>query len=340
MCAQYLTVSTPKRPLVDDTIFKVKASHLWRSYKHSVISQCGPAAINEVTCTWVIWESFNRLFHSKKRSQAKNLLQTCQAKTVLDLLRLFAKENIFLFLFFLPPSRKFLVPIMKALILIIVLAALASSINAQNGCTTASDPENICLYGTANLNGFGDNMQQQICQAVNANPFAYPTIASYAHCEHDVRADGSDCIKFYAKYQCSGVCARCNLQLCPSYCDDYQSKCPTAAASGCFQGISCAGTPGTTPPSCVDWSIDSSKIPAGSPTTSLTTKKTSTTTTRAAATSTTHNTATTTSGNSGTSTSKTTTTSEDGSFSSASTISFGTFALVAAGLFFFVLQWF
>lgn len=164
-------------------------------------------------------------------------------------------------------------------VIALVIASCIVACSAQQGCTTALDPEKICLYGSANLNGFGGNMAQETCQAVNNNPFAEPGVPSYAHCENDVRANGPDCVKFYAKYQCSGLCAKCNLPLCPSYCENYAAICPIAAQSGCFQGISCGGTAGSSPQSCVDWSIDASKIPAASALTTTTTSTTHHTTT-------------------------------------------------------------
>lgn len=168
--------------------------------------------------------------------------------------------------------------IFSLLIFAAVIAVLFVNVDAQ--CASALDPQNVCLYGTTSLSGSGGNMQQQSCQIVNENPFAYTS--SGTNCEAAVRNDGSACVQFYAKYLCSGVCPKCNLPLCNSYCDNYEEVCPTAAANGCFRGISCSGV---SPPTCVDWSVDVSKIPAA--TTTTTHRVTTTTTTTRAPTTTT-----------------------------------------------------
>lgn len=161
---------------------------------------------------------------------------------------------------------------LKLIVVFLFAATAVSVVTAQ--CTQAIDPQNVCLYGNAALTGTAGDAQRSSCQVVNANPFAAPNVGT--NCEAHIRADGSACVQFYAEYQCSVSCAKCLLPVCPSFCANYQSVCPTAAANDCFHGIFCDGTPGSSPQSCVDWNVNVAKIPASTGTTVTTTTTTTT----------------------------------------------------------------
>ncbi len=197
------------------------------------------------------------------------------------------------------------------LVVVVVVLACTKHINAQ--CSQALDIQNVCLYGTTSLNGVGGNMRQENCRTVNENPFAYPN--SGRNCEAAVRADGQDCIAFYASYMCSSICPKCNLSPCNNFCDDHASICPTATANDCFHGIFCENDE---PPTCVRWNVDTSKIPSAPVTTTTTRALTTTTTT----------TTTPRTGTSGTGT--TTTTGSDDLTSSSSDISSAAALLIGA----------
>ena len=167
---------------------------------------------------------------------------------------------------------------MKIVLTLLLLLSVLVIDRASAQCAQALTTQNVCLYGTTSLSGAGGNMAQENCQLVNNNPFSYPN--SGTNCEAAIRSDGSACVEFYAKYMCSSICPKCNLSPCNYYCDNYQSLCPTAAANNCFRGIFCENV---APPACVDWDVDTSKIPSAPVTTTRTT-----TTTQRPATTTTH----------------------------------------------------
>lgn len=168
----------------------------------------------------------------------------------------------------------------------VLLVFLLLVVAAVHACDTAVDEPNVCLYGNANLDGNGDDVDRTRCQTVNNNPFALVAAAgsgspSAAQCRAYAEEDGSDCVAFYASYVCSSFCSLCNKLPCQNFCSNYQSKCPTAAAAFCFKSIACVdGTAGVT---CTRWNADTSQIPASSATTrastSTTTRLTTTRTT-------------------------------------------------------------
>jgi hypothetical protein len=175
------------------------------------------------------------------------------------------------------------------LITFLVFCAVVAQTNACN--PGLSDP-NVCLYGTASLDGTtSTDPTRTSCQQVNSNPFAFPVAPGSSdvtaeQCEEYARIDGSACVTFYSSYACSSYCSLCNHVPCQYFCDNYASICPTATAGHCFQSIFCVdGVAGTT---CSQWEVDSSKIPAAPSTTHTTT--TTTKTTKATTTHTTHTT--------------------------------------------------
>ncbi len=166
---------------------------------------------------------------------------------------------------------------MKVFLAIFGLLAFALHVQAQ--CDTAISGQNICLYGTALLEGFDDQAFRTECQVVNSNPFAISASpgnsgVTASECETYARADGNICIQFYSKYNCAYYCGLCGLEPCQYFCDNFATLCPTATANHCFQSISCSsGTAGST---CTEWNINANNIPTA--TTHVTTTGTGSTT--------------------------------------------------------------
>lgn len=162
--------------------------------------------------------------------------------------------------------------------LFIVLLAVAG---AQAQCSPGPTP-NACKYGTNQLNFIGGTIAAQICADVNRNPFnieaIYGAIGLTAdQCTTAARLDGKNCIEFYGEVQCAGGCEKCGFNICPSFCANYASICPTATEAGCFDHISCSGS--TT--ACTKWDVAASALPSpldGTTTTHTTSSHTTTTT--------------------------------------------------------------
>jgi hypothetical protein len=117
------------------------------------------------------------------------------------------------------------------------------------------------------------------CGIVNNDPFSYPPPTNSANdldrCNTLVRQDGKDCIKFYAKFQCSKVCSACLQKPCRSFCDDVAKTCPGAFDGGCFVNMVCDSDN----VDCTNWAVDTSKIPDPVKTQSTTSAHVSTTAT-------------------------------------------------------------
>lgn len=146
---------------------------------------------------------------------------------------------------------------------------MGKSANAQCSDTLVPD---TCQFGTNRLNVFPGTISYTTCSNVNKNPFSVPPIFGAAglsanQCETVAREDGQACIQFYARVQCSGACEKCAVGICPNFCDNYQTTCPTATALGCFDFITCADSA----TSCTKWDV-SGNLP--SPATTTTTRTT------------------------------------------------------------------
>ena len=189
---------------------------------------------------------------------------------------------------------------------VLVLISLMAAINAQSCISPRGFNPNVCEF-TPSSSFFNDATQQTAnkCSTANTNPFStFPPTANapqnQAQCNAAIQTDGSSCVNAYAKFQCANRCSLCNQDPCKSLCTALSAECPTALSQNCFQFALCA----TSDSNCVNWGIDSSKIPTFTTTTtkpaSTSTTTKAVTTTKAGSTSASTNTASTTS--SGTST--------------------------------------
>lgn len=159
------------------------------------------------------------------------------------------------------------------------------------GLDCNNDPpfqKDVCKFNLP-LDGLHQSTQEEFCGIVNADPFNFPPptrtgVTDQDRCNTLIRQDGKNCIKFYAKYQCSQQCSACLQQPCHSFCADVSDTCPGAFDGGCFDAITCDSDN----TSCTDWDVDTSKLPDPISTGSSATIKV--TTTRATSTTTTHTT--------------------------------------------------
>ncbi len=163
---------------------------------------------------------------------------------------------------------------MKIFSVILLLACIALGANAQ---CFPGETQDVCKYGTNNLVPPAGSGAFETCAAINKNPFASSPVfgqvgLSASDCATAAREDGDQCIRFYAKLQCSAACKKCATIVCPKYCDDHDSICPTATELGCFDFAVCASAG----QACTDWDVSNNLPNPISTTSSSTTRTTST----------------------------------------------------------------
>lgn len=164
----------------------------------------------------------------------------------------------------------------KTFCVVLLLACVALGANAQ---CFPGETQDVCKYGTTALvPPPGTNAFEQ-CAQVNENPFSVNPIfgqieLTASECSTAIREDGDRCIRFYAELQCSAACKRCATIVCPKFCDNHDSVCPTATDLGCFDFVTCASEG----QSCTDWDV-SNNLPSPIATTSSSTTRTTTATT-------------------------------------------------------------
>ena len=188
----------------------------------------------------------------------------------------------------------------------LLIAALAALTDAQSCISPRGFEPNVCEF-TPSSSFFNDATQStgNKCSTTNDNPFSsFPPAANapqnQAMCNAAIQADGTDCINAYAKFQCANRCSLCNQDPCKSLCTTLSAECPTALNQNCFQFALCA----TSDSNCVNWDIDTSKLPT------FTTASTTASTTTSSSSS---STASTTTGTGSTTQSSTTTSTSGGS---------------------------
>lgn len=148
----------------------------------------------------------------------------------------------------------------------VFVCLFAKSAQAQQ-CSTGLI-EDVCKFGTNRLNIFPGTIRYNTCVAVNKNPFNVASMFGAAgltafQCAQAAADDGDKCERFYARAQCASACEECAFNICPSFCDDYATKCPTMTDLGCFDFINCAA-PGE---QCTAWDV-SNDLPNPATTTS------------------------------------------------------------------------
>ena len=80
------------------------------------------------------------------------------------------------------------------------------------------------------------------CIRANADVFSgdFAINTQKDSCNAALVTDGDDCVRAYAKYKCSSLCALCGQKACKSLCEDLNDACPTAVGQECFSEYSCA----------------------------------------------------------------------------------------------------